>query len=248
MTTPSGRLGTFARNDGRDSIIGLRAGNEVALYHLPARSSVTSVPQGLLGDLLEPIAELALLEGADPLEVTAAIDAMVESAGDIQDADDHLDSQHVRSTLLSGLPILMQQEANAALIAEFGDRNSTSTATSTAVEMAYLIDAEGAVRTLTPPLLNRHYDYLYPGNGYQYGGPDGQSGTNSGQSNPTGGGSGGSSGGNDGGSSDGGSAGGGSGGSSGGLPDNFDPNDPSTWPDGVDSFEELLEYLQNLEL
>ena len=38
---------------------------------------------------------------------------------------------------------------------------------------------------------------------------------------------------------------GGSGGgnSSGGIPDNFDPNDPDTWPAGIDTFEELLQWL-----
>jgi hypothetical protein len=33
------------------------------------------------------------------------------------------------------------------------------------------------------------------------------------------------------------------GGDSGGYPDNFDPNDPTTWPDGVNNFEELIAWL-----
>jgi hypothetical protein len=33
------------------------------------------------------------------------------------------------------------------------------------------------------------------------------------------------------------------GGGSGGYPDNFDPNDPATWPDGVNNFEELIAWL-----
>ena len=40
-----------------------------------------------------------------------------------------------------------------------------------------------------------------------------------------------------------GSGGGNSSGSSGGIPDNFDPNDPDTWPAGIDTFEELLQWL-----
>jgi hypothetical protein len=29
------------------------------------------------------------------------------------------------------------------------------------------------------------------------------------------------------------------------LPDDFDPNDPTTWPAGVETFEELLQWLIN---
>ncbi|MCH2141470.1 MAG: hypothetical protein MK077_00510 [Phycisphaerales bacterium] len=79
-------------------------------------------------------------------------------------------------------------------------------------------------------------------------GSGGSSGSGSNDSG-SGGGIGGGGGSNGSGGGSGGSNGGGSGGGgAGGLPDDFDPNDPNTWPAGVDSFEELLEYLQNLEL
>ena len=65
------------------------------------------------------------------------------------------------------------------------------------------------------------------------------SGGNSGGSGGAGDGSGGGDGGDDGGSTP------GSGGGSGGLPDDFDPNDPTTWPAGVETFEELLQWLIN---
>ncbi len=82
-------------------------------------------------------------------------------------------------------------------------------------------------------------------------GSSGSGGSAGGGSSGSGGSSGGSGGSSGGGSSPGGSSGsGGSGGAgnTGGLPDDFDPNNPDTWPPGVDSFEELLEYLQNLEV
>ena len=104
----------------------------------------------------------------------------------------------------------------------------------------------GTISNATIPLIPLPEDDEEAGG--SSGAGSGSSGSGSSGSGGSSGGSGGSSGG---GSSPGGSSGeGGSGGAGnpGGLPDNFDPNDPDTWPPGVDNLEELLEYLQNLEV
>ncbi len=97
----------------------------------------------------------------------------------------------------------------------------------------------GTIDDAVPALQPEEEDPAGGGGGGGGSGDGGGSGSNPGSGGSPGGGSGG--GGGDGGD-DGGSTPG-SGGGSGGLPDDFDPNDPTTWPPGVDTFEELLQWL-----
>jgi hypothetical protein len=172
----------------------------------------------------------------------------LDAVDDVSGASSYLRGQHVRSALLAGLPIDLQIALNDAIVEEYGTNSRAGLATGTVVTTVTWVDAQGNASAATPPVMNRHYDYVYPGNYYQYGGPDNESGSASGGS------SGGSSGSSSGGSS-GSSGSGGSGGSSGSgswedgvIPDDFDPDDPDTWPPGVDTVEELAEYLLNMNL
>ena len=247
MTAPMKCIGRLARNDDLDSTIALRWGLKVILYNLPSRGDVTSVPQDALSELLAPASELALLEGEDDPVIAAAIDDFVDAAGDIEGASDYFASQHVRSTLLAGLPMHVQVLANDALRDTFGDRTSGITSTSSTITAAYTLEADGTTRVLMPGTLNRHYDYLLAPSDYTFGGPDGTANSGSGSSSSSSS-SGSSSSGSSGSSSGSSGSSSGSSGSSNGLADNFDPNDESTWPDGVETFEELLEFLTNLEV
>jgi hypothetical protein len=241
-------IGLVTHNDKQESTIAMRAGKRVVLYRLPIRSPIAAIPDGALTDLHDALLALADMEGLDQTTISQAIDDFIDDIDDIDDADTHLQRESVRSMLLAGLPMEIQLQLELAMVDAFGEFQRANGSTSTAINMAVIMDADGNATAITPGILNRHYDYLHPGNEYQYGGPDGNSGSSSGSS---GGGSSGSSGstGNTGGTG----GTGGSGGSGGtdestGLPENFDPNDPDTWPEGVDTFQELVEYLQNLGL
>lgn len=248
MTAPLGPLGRLSRNDNLDSSIALKSWSNVVLYNLPSRSDVRMVPQGSLSDLVVPAADLAQLDGLEEVVITAAIDDFVDAAGDIEGGSDYLASQHVRSTLLAGLPIDIQVEANQALSDAFGDRTSGVTSTGTAITAAYMIDANGTATVVIPGVVDRHYDYLLAPSSFTFGGPDGTANSGGGSSSSSSNSSSSSSGSSSGSSGGSGGSGGDSGSSGGGLADNFDPADESTWPDGVETFEELLEYLTNLEV
>ena len=248
MRAPRSGLGLVEHNESQESTVAMRSGNRAVLYRFPTRSSISAIPEGSLAGLHASLLSLAEMAGFDQADIDDAIKDFIDSVSDIDDADRYLQRQSVRSVLLAGLPMDIQLQLELAMVDEFGAFDRADGSTSTAIVMSVIMDADGNATASMPAALNRHYDYLYPGNEYQYGGPDGNSGTNSGGSG-TGssggtGGSGGSGGtGGTGGTDDGGNTDNGT-----GLPDNFDPNDPSTWPEGVDSFEELLEYLQNLGL
>ena len=140
--------------------------------------------------------------------------------------------------LLGGLSDYFQHTIESE-VASLVDR-TVSIDSSTATIVSYRVTTmSGDVSIAAPELQPLPEDDNESGGG-------GDDGTGSGGGGgPAGGGSGGGggSGSGGGGPADGGS--GGSGGGSGGLPDNFDPNDPSTWPAGIDTFEELLEWLIN---
>jgi uncharacterized membrane protein YgcG len=247
MAAPLHRIGRLARNDELDSTIALRMRNQVVLYKMPSRGDAVSVPQDALAELLSPAANLAQLDGEDEAVIALAVEDFIDAAADIENASKYFSSKHVRSTLLAGLPIDLQVRVEEAMRDAFGDRTLTGTSTGTAISAAYVLAADGTTSVRRPGVLNRHYDYLLYPSDYTFGGPDGTGNSGGGTSssgNSSSSGSSGESGGSGGSSGTGGS----SGGSNGGLPDNFDPNDESTWPDGVDTFEQLIEYLANLEV
>lgn len=245
IVAPTLPLAVLNHNESQETTIAFEYKGGAMLLTMPVRDALSTIPEGVLDDLLEPAAalqDLGIVDYAD------GITDFLDAVDDVSGASSYLRGQHVRSALLAGLPIDLQIALNDAIVEEYGTNSRAGLATGTVVTTVTWVDAQGNASAATPPVMNRHYDYVYPGNYYQYGGPDNESGSASGGS------SGGSSGSSSGGSSGSSGSSGGSGGSSSGswedgvIPDDFDPDDPDTWPPGVDTLEELTEYLLNMNL
>jgi hypothetical protein len=156
---------------------------------------------------------------------------------------DYLRNPFHAAQVLGDLTDYARHEIEAG-VAELADRSTVIDTTSTyAIDTYRLADSSGRIERAVPRLQPEPEDGGSDSSGGGGGGAGG-SGGGDGSGSGSGGGDGSGGGGGDigGGSGDGGGSGGGD---SGGLPDNFDPNDPTTWPDGVDTFEELLEWLIN---
>ena len=234
-------------NETQDTSIVFSNRGEAVVLTMPARATVLDMPEEALALLVQPVAALGEL---DPLDWADGVADFINDADDVSGASIYLRYQHVQSALFAGLDLGLQVTLIDAIAEEYGTKGSAGSNSGTVVSTSQRIDNQGNVVVTGPRVMNRHYDYLYPGNEYRYGGPDNASGSASGAESGSNSGSSGSGSSGSGGSGDTGSGGGGGSGAGGWedgqIPDDFDPNDESTWPPGVDTFEELMAYLQNL--
>jgi hypothetical protein len=202
-------------------------GSTAALRALPGSSE--------LANLTSLLSDLDAAADDDALAILNNVLALLNATPTLVDyllVPDHA------TQLLGGLSDYFQHTIESE-VASLVDR-TVSIDSSTATIVSYRVTTmSGDVSIAVPELQPLPEDDNESGGG-------GDDGTGSGGGGgPAGGGSGGGGGSGSGGGDGGGGGGGGSGGGSGGLPDNFDPNDPSTWPAGIDTFEELLEWLIN---
>ncbi|MBT5656762.1 MAG: hypothetical protein HOI89_03145 [Phycisphaerae bacterium] len=195
---------------------------------LPGTSEMTE-----LTDLLD---ELVLADDDDVTSLLDDVTILLESTPELVD---YLLIPAHANQLLSGLTDY-QQHSIGTDIAELADRTVLVDSSTSRISAYQHVAMSGLVSEAVPGLQPLPEDEAgSSGDGSGSGGAGGEGGN----SIPGGdGGSGGSSGGS-GLPGDGSSGGGDGSGSSGGLPDNFDPNDPDTWPAGIDTFEELLQWL-----
>jgi hypothetical protein len=190
-----------------------------------------------LASLTDLISELNAADDGTAMDVLAEVLALLNSTPSLVN---HLLVPANAIQLRGGLSEFMQHSIESE-VAVLADRSVTTNASTSSVVDYKHVAMSGQVSIAEPALQPLPEDDTDSGSGSS--GGDGGSGGSGGSDLPGGdGGSGGSSGGN-GLPGDGSSGGGDGSGSSGGLPDNFDPNDPDTWPAGIDTFEELLQWL-----
>ncbi len=152
---------------------------------------------------------------------------------------DYLRNPRHAAEVLGSLPDVVRHDIERR-VAELADRETVIDTTNTyAIDTYRIAKPSGRIVHAVPTLPSESAADNTGGGGFGGGGGDSGAGGGSG----SGGGSGGGGGSDGGDSGDGSGGGGGSDGADGGLPDNFDPNDPTTWPAGVETFEELLEWL-----
>jgi len=185
----------------------------------------------LIESLEDASTQQAQLIVADILDLLARTPALV----------DYLRVPLHAAQVLGHLSSYLRHEIETG-VAGLIDRETVIDTTNTyAIDSYRIADNRGRVVRAVPQIRPEEDDAGSGGGGSNGGGAGGGSG--GGDSGSGSGGGGGDSGGSGDGIGGGDSGGGGGGGDSGGLPDNFDPNDPTTWPDGVDTFEELLQWL-----
>ncbi|MBT5383291.1 MAG: hypothetical protein HOL13_10675, partial [Phycisphaerae bacterium] len=204
---------------------------------LGATPQVRAVPgSSELTELTDLLDELVF---ADDDDVTSLLDDVTTLLESTPALVDYLLIPAHANQLLSGLTDY-QQHSIGTDIAELADRTVLVDSSTSRISAYQHVAMSGLVSEAVPGLQPLPEDEAgSSGDGSGSGGAGGEGGN----SLPGGdGGSGGSSGGS-GLPGDGSSGGGDGSGSSGGLPDNFDPNDPDTWPAGIDTFEELLQWL-----
>ena len=208
----------------------------IAMLGVTARAS--ALPGSTeLASLTDLISELSEADDGTAMDVLAEVLALLNSTSSLVN---HLLIPANATQLLGGLSEFMQHSIESE-VAVLADRSVTTNASTSSVVDYKHVAMSGQVSIAEPALQPLPEDDTDSGSDSSSG--NGGSDGSGGNSLPGGdGGSGGSSGG--GGLPGDGSSGGGDGsGSSGGLPDNFDPNDPDTWPAGIDTFEELLQWL-----
>ncbi|MDP6158914.1 MAG: hypothetical protein QF534_08745 [Phycisphaerales bacterium] len=202
-------------------------GSTAALRALPGSSE--------LANLTSLLSDLDAAADDDALAILNNVLALLNATPTLVDyllVPDHA------TQLLGGLSDYFQHTIESE-VASLVDR-TVSIDSSTATIVSYRVTTmSGDVSIAVPELQPLPEDDNESGGG-------GDDGTGSGGG---GGPAGGGSGGGGGSGSGGGDGGGGGGGGSDDLPDDFwddfDPNDESTWPPGIDTFEELLEWLIN---
>jgi len=182
---------------------------------------------------------LSDLSAASDQDVPSLLDSVLALLNTTPELVDYLLDPAHATQLLGDLSDYLQHTIESE-VAELADR-SVAIDSSTAAVMNYkTVAMTGQVDNATP-VLQPLPEEDSESSGSDAGGGSAGDGAGDGSSGG-GGGSNGPGGDNSGGGSD---SGGGGGSDSGGLPDNFDPNDPTTWPPGIDTFEELLEWLIN---
>ena len=207
-----------------------------ALIKLSARATAATPPDS--SELSSLTSLLDEFVDADDVDVPGLLDQVEDLLeGSAALVVYMLDPLHA-TQLLGDLPEFVQHSIELQ-IASLADRTAVADAATHIVSGYRVVDMAGVVDDSTPSL------QPLPDEGNDSGG---------GEDDGSGGGGGGGGGGDDpfgggGGCGGGGDGGGGGGGGSDDLPDDFwddfDPNDESTWPPGIDTFEELLEWLIN---
>jgi hypothetical protein len=205
---------------------------------LSATPQLRAVPgSSELTELTDLLDELVL---ADDDDVTSLLDDVTTLLESTPALVDYLLIPAHANQLLSGLTDY-QQHSIGTDIAELANRTVLVDSSTSRISAYQHIAMSGLVSEAVPDLQPLPEDEA-GSSGDGTSGGDGAGGEGGNSLPGGGGGSGGSSGGNSL-PGDGSSGGGDGSGSSGGLPDNFDPNDPDTWPAGIDTFEELLQWL-----
>ena len=201
-------------------------------------SSLLEPTTAELESLLILIDELAAAPTDDVVEILDEILSLLDQTPSLVD---YLRNPAQAAAALADLTEY-EQHTIETRVATLARRDTVINTTNTyAISKYRIADYQGQVRDAIPSLQPEPDAGDGSGsgsNGSSDSGGSGGSGDSSG-SVPGGGG-------NPGGGDDGSDGSGGSGvpgGNGGGLPDNFDPNDSTTWPDGVDTFEELLAWL-----
>ena len=212
--------------------VGLKNG---ALVTLGARATAATPPgDSELSSLTALLDALAVAEDDEVIGLLDQVEDLLEGSTAL--VGYMLDPLHA-TQLLGSLSEFIQHSIESQ-IAGLADRTAIHDASTHLVSGYRLMGMSGQVDDSAPGL------QPLPGeDGSGSGGDAGGDAGGGGGNGSGGGGDGGIGGGGDGGGDGGGGSGGG--GDSGGLPDNFDPNDPDTWPAGIDTFEELLEWLIN---
>ena len=164
-------------NETQDTSIVFSNRGEAVVLTMAARATVLDMPEDALALLVQPVAALGEL---DPLDWADGVADFINDADDVSGASIYLRYQHVQSALFAGLDLGLQAAIIDAITEEYGTKGSAGSNSGTVVSTSQRIDNQGNVIVTGPRVMNRHYDYLYPGNEYRYGGPDNASGSASG--------------------------------------------------------------------